>query len=249
MIDIITSTINTLLAYLRYRNKIKGWNIAIRNSSILSGAVINANIRIINSYISKNTHIHHNSTIVRCNTEGYHKIGKYANLFNTNIGKYTYLGDNVTIRNADIGKFCSIANFLSIGAGEHPIDFLSTSPVFYDSSAFEYSLCKEVHFKDQGEKTKIGNDVWVGERVFIKQGVIIGHGAIIGAGSVVTKDVPDYAIVGGVPAKTIRYRFSEGLINKLLELEWWNNDGIWLKDNIGEFQKSLNRESDLNLSK
>ena len=83
----------------------------------------------------------------------------------------------------------------------------------------------------------IGNDVWIGSHVLIKGGVHIGNGACVAAGAVVVKDVPPYAIVGGVPAKVIRYRFSPEVIGKLLELEWWNFDESKLKNSIAIFQK------------
>ena len=83
----------------------------------------------------------------------------------------------------------------------------------------------------------IGNDVWIGMRVIIMPGVSVGHGAVIGAGAVVVKDVPPYAIVGGVPAKIIRYRFTPEVIEKLLEFQWWNYDEAILKKNVSLFQK------------
>ncbi|MFM7456864.1 MAG: CatB-related O-acetyltransferase, partial [Vulcanococcus sp.] len=122
--------------------------------------------------------------------------------------------------NTEIGSFCSIANNVKIGGGKHPIDWASTSPVFYkgrDSVTKKFSIFE----RDQVMITKIEHDVWIGEGCIIKQGVIIGVGSVIGMGSVVTKDVEPYSIVGGVPAKHIKYRFSKEIITKLIQSEWW----------------------------
>ena len=82
----------------------------------------------------------------------------------------------------------------------------------------------------------IGNDVWIGEDVKLKGGVTIGDGAIVAMGAVVTKDVPPYAIVGGVPAKIIRYRFSKEVIDELMRIRWWTKDDMWLRENSGQFR-------------
>ena len=151
-----------------------------------------------------------------------------------NIGEYSYIGVTSVIKNKEettIGKFCQIAQGVRIGMSQSPIYTLSTHP---------FVQCKELNNHYGGKivasaKTRIkwekedlkppihiGNDVWIGLNAIIKDGINIGDGAIVAAGAVVTHDVPPYAIVGGVPAKIIRYRFSEEIINKLLELQWWD---------------------------
>ena len=123
-----------------------------------------------------------------------------------------------------------IGNFVSIGEGvcsfgfEHPIDNLGTSPFFYEENR---NLFKRVQIKKSKKQVKnegifIGNDVWIGRRVMIKRGVKIGNGAVVGAGAIVTKDVPDYAVVAGNPAKIIKYRFNDNLIERLKLIKWWN---------------------------
>lgn len=141
---------------------------------------------------------------------------------NSKIDDYTYIGGDCKIQNANIGKFCSIGPEVRIGVGIHPLHFKSTYPGFYTNSEY-YRVKKEYTFDgEEYKKVEIGNDVWVGTRATILDGVKIGNGAVIAAGAVVTKDVPDYAIVGGVPAKIIKFRFDEKKIEELTKEEWWN---------------------------
>jgi acetyltransferase-like isoleucine patch superfamily enzyme len=151
---------------------------------------------------------------------------------NCTVESFTYIGKDCIIQNAKIGGFSSIANDVFIGLGKHPIDNFSTSPLFYrKQNPFNIGfLFENIDFKEY-ENITIGNDVWIGARAIILDGVIIETGAIIAANSVVTKNVPAYAIVGGSPAKIIKYRFSAEKIAKLLKSEWWlkNIDKIDLK--------------------
>lgn len=148
------------------------------------------------------------------------KIEAGSNITNTIMERHSFCGYNCEITNAEIGSFCSIANGVIIGGGMHPIEWVSTSPVFYqgrDSVKKKYST----HKRKDVLTTKIGHDVWIGQNVLIKQGVKIGTGAVVGMGSVVTNDISPYCIVGGVPAKEIKKRFSKDLIKDLLNSKWW----------------------------
>lgn len=141
---------------------------------------------------------------------------------NSSIGDYTYVSSGTHITHTFIGKFCSIASNCVIGEADHPYRFLSTSPIFYHKgNIFGEVWTKRDHIKIY-ERTVIGNDVWIGAGVFIKSGIKIGDGAVIAAGAVIIKDVGAYEIVGGVPGKLLKKRFSQNLIDKLLEVEWWN---------------------------
>lgn len=141
------------------------------------------------------------------------------------LGKHSYSGADIFIANPKgtyIGNFVSIGNCVRLGHGEHPLNYLSTSPyTYFDELKFKSPNMRSHpefwHYKP----VVIGHDVWIGDNVFIKNGIHIGNGAIIGAGAIVTKDVPPYAIVTGVPAKVMKYRFDENTIKKLLDLEWW----------------------------
>lgn len=150
------------------------------------------------------------------------KINSGATIVDSTIGRYTYTCYDDEIVNCEIGQFCSISDEVVIGGAEHPMDWVSTSPVFQNVK-HSGPKRKFAEFDFEGiKRTIIGNDVWVGKRAIIKAGVHIGDGAVIGSGSVVTKDVPPYAVVGGVPARVIRYRFDEVTIDRLLKSKWWN---------------------------
>ena len=145
-----------------------------------------------------------------------------VNLNESYVGRFTYIQSNTYCHNVKIGPFCSIASNVVIGLVDHPMDYISTSPVFYDSSQpLPNFLINGISHKVQFPRTEIGADVWIGHGVKIMAGVKIGVGAVVAAGAVVTKDVAPYEIIGGVPAKVIRKRFNEALINSLLSSRWW----------------------------
>lgn len=153
---------------------------------------------------------------------------KKIKISNSTIGKYTYFAGQGCVNNASVGKFCSIADGVKIGVGLHPIDLLSTHPAtFSKSTIFPYRLFSQEKAVTESERVTIGNDVWIGLNAIVLDGVTVGNGAVIAAGSVVSKNVDDFAIVGGVPAKLIKYRKS---INDSLDgRQWWDLDEIELK--------------------
>lgn len=165
-------------------------------------------------------------------------IYRMVKMKGSSIGRYSYVCNNTDVECADIGQFCSISDHCRIGMGGHTLDYLSTCPMFTQKiNACQSQWIEHDSHAVKEKRAVVGNDVWVGSHVLINGGISVGHGAVIGAGAVVVKDVPPYAIVGGVPAKVIRYRFSPEVIEKLLELEWWNLDDNTIKENIGFFQR------------
>jgi acetyltransferase-like isoleucine patch superfamily enzyme len=155
------------------------------------------------------------------------KVEAGSNVVGSSMLNHSYIGYDSTIIHTDIGSFCSIGDRVLIGGAMHPMHFVSTSPVFLshrDSVKVKYAR----HDFLPIIKTKIGHDVWIGQGAFIKSGISIGIGAVVGMGAVVTKNVPAYAIVGGNPAKVIRYRFNDEVIEQLLATEWWSFSEIQL---------------------
>ncbi|MEO0506208.1 MAG: CatB-related O-acetyltransferase [Cyanobacteria bacterium J06632_19] len=192
---------------------------------------------ILKKVIDKVHSIRIGATVVKSRFGFRTYISKRAFVSNSTIGDYTSIGRNTTIINADLGKYCSISWNVTIGATQHPFNRISTH-------AFSY--IKRFGFVNRDErfvlKTKVGSDVWFGANCIVMPGITIGHGAVIGAGAIVTKDVPDYAIVVGSPAKVIRFRFDEEIKDKLLESKWWDLEHNVIKDHIGLWHEKLNEE-------
>jgi len=162
--------------------------------------------------------------------EGQNAIGDNAEVATAKIGLGTYISNNSVIRKTIIGRFCSIGSNVQTGLGLHPsTTFVSTHPAFFSTqkqAGFSFvakDIFKEHIFVDAEQKyvVTIGNDVWIGSNVLIMDGVTIGDGAIVAAGAIVTKNVEPYTIVGGIPAKFIRLRFTQAQIARLLTIKWW----------------------------
>lgn len=149
-------------------------------------------------------------------------LGKYTRCYNVVIGNYSSIRDRGKAMNAIIGNYSVIAKQCEIGLGVHPTNYLTCHSIFYKNSPWGFHKDWVKPIEGIVKTTHIGNDVWIGARSIVMDGVTIGDGAIVAAGSVVTKDVPPFSVVGGAPAKVIKYRFPQEVINRLQEIQWWN---------------------------
>ena len=176
--------------------------------------------------------------VQNCRFGNYNKIYKHSRLRDSEFGDFSYAARNCQIYNTRIGKFTCIGPNVNTGMGAHPsAEFVSSHPLFYSTLGQSSGLViVDNNLFDEFPETQIGNDVWIGNNVTVRYGVKIGDGAIIGSGAVVTKDVEPYSIVGGVPAKTIKYRFTPEQIDFLQQIRWWDKDLEWIKANKDLFR-------------
>ena len=166
------------------------------------------------------------------------KVYGHTHIANSTIGAYSYIGRHSRLVYADVGKFCSIASETKVGMSTHTLEKLSTSPIFTEAkNATKHSWVNNSPTNPY-KRVTVGNDVWIGARAMIMGGNTIGNGAVVAAGAIVTKDVPAYAVVGGVPAKIIRYRFPQDIINRLEAVKWWELPDKVLQENISLFQSN-----------
>ena len=175
----------------------------------------------IGFYIAKMIRRLHRPAIRSSSIHKTSKICSGSQINYTTVGRYSYIGNNCLVNHLKLGAFCSISDSCFIGGSAHPMDFVSTSPVFCKG----HNILGKNFSKKEFEPTKetvIANDVWIGSGAIILAGRKIGNGAVIGAGSVVTKDIGDYEIWAGNPARFIRKRFPDEIIAGLKELSWWD---------------------------
>lgn len=182
---------------------------------------------------------------IKSKFEGLNKINRNVVFIDSVLGKGTYINNSSYFAGSKIGRFCSIGSNVKLITGNHPLDRnISTHPCFYSTrkqagfTLSENQLFTEVKYADKDNKycIIIENDVWIGSNVLILNGITIKTGAVIAAGSVVNKNVEPYTIVGGVPIKEIKKRFSDDEIKYLLDSEWWNRPFDWIRKNYLSFQ-------------
>lgn len=168
--------------------------------------------------------VHPNAKLQGVKLGRYADIGERVVLRDVKIGDFTYMERHGEGIYADIGKFCSIAANVRINALEHPIERLMSHKMTYRPNEYFRHIGLDMDYRAyrQSKRVTIGNDVWIGHGAVIMPGISIGHGSVVGANAVVTRDVPDYTIVAGSPARPIRARFPAEIVERLLKLQWWD---------------------------
>lgn len=187
---------------------------------------------VYGSTLGRNVRIHDDCKVFDSKLSDNVAVYQRTALANVELGSFSFVAERSQLSSVKVGRFCSLGPEFLGGYGDHPTNFVSTSPVFYSTANQCGTSFSERDCFQERQEIVIGNDVWIGARVFARDGMRIGNGALIAAGAVVVDDIPDYAIVGGVPAKVIRYRFDERTIEDLLQLEWWN----WPEEKLRQAQ-------------
>lgn len=171
---------------------------------------------------------HMSSVILPGNVfEGDNLIGRDSVVARSHLGRYSYISSNSRIVYTKVGRYCSIGDNVRTCLGRHKIDGISSHPIFFSKNPPTGCAIPgtkefpEHRFLDSGYVVEIGSDVWIGSNVMISDGVRIGNGAVIGMGAVVTRDVDAYEIVVGSPARSVRRRFDNHTIERMLESKWW----------------------------
>jgi len=165
------------------------------------------------------------------------EIGRHCRIAESSFGDFSYIAENGEVIYTSIGKFCSIAASVRINPGNHPLQRAAMHHFTYRASKYGFGDDEPEFFEwRRSHKVTIGHDVWIGHGAIILPGVTIGNGAVVGAGAVVTKDVEDFAIVIGMPAKPLRHRFAPQIRARLQRIAWWDWPDERLQANLNDFR-------------
>lgn len=220
--------------FWQQRNKIWRWRERMRQRSFHRNLIQTGNCIADSAKITYDTIF-----------EGKNRVGENTVLKWCNIGYGSYFGVDCYFERTIIGRYCSIARNVNIIAGSHPISkFVSTHPAFFSLMVEDFfgyvheKKYQELKFanKESNRAVVVGNDVWIGANVAIMEGITIGDGAVIAANALVTKDVAPYEIVGGIPARRMKWRFTSHQREFLLNFKWWDKPIEWVQEHADDFE-------------
>ena len=184
--------------------------------------IVGPRARVMHSSLGPRCVVEESAELYHCTLAEDVSVQAKSILNQVRIGRYSYLSREASLNDVSVGSFASIGPRALLGCGDHPVDLASTAPVFYSTRRQCGVTFAAVDFPAERRTITIGHDVWLGANVFVRDGVTIADGAIVAAGAVVARDVPPYAIVGGVPARLIRFRFPSDTIQRLRAVQWWH---------------------------
>jgi virginiamycin A acetyltransferase len=213
--------IKSLIKPSLMKMRIHYYNMRFHNQ-IHATCILGKNVEILNTKMAKES-----------------RVAAYASLRQTELGMLSSIGRYTKITHTKLSAYCAISWDVTINALGHPYTHLTNSAFPYVPRIGNFVTQRQQNY----QYVHIGNDVWIGANAVILPGVTIKDGAVIGAGAVVTKDVDPYAVVAGIPARVINYRFSEKIIERLLKIKWWNWDKLTIQENIHLFQSDLSEET------
>lgn len=182
--------------------------------------------------------IHPTCRIINCSLGMWTELMEHTSIKDSSLGDYSYTAGFNNIIYSNIGKFANIASMVRINPGNHPMDRVCQHHMLYRRKQYDLGEFDDFEFFEwrKSHPCHIGHDVWIGHAAIIMPGVTLGHGCVVGAGSVVTHDVEPYAIVAGVPARTIRLRFAESAVADFLKIAWWDWEDSVLRSRINDLK-------------